>query len=40
MEGRIEVMGRWRRRRKKPLDDVKENGGCWKLTEEALDCSL
>jgi hypothetical protein len=41
MEGRrIEVMRRWGRRCKKPLDDVKEKRGCWKLTDEALDCTL
>jgi len=40
MEGRIEEMGRWGRRCKKPLDDVKEKRECWKLTEEALDCNL
>jgi hypothetical protein len=37
IEGRIEVTGRRRRRRKKPLDDLKENRGYCKLKEEALD---
>jgi hypothetical protein len=37
IEGRIEVTGRQRRRRKEQLDDVKENRRYWSLKEEALD---
>ena len=37
IEGRIEVTGRWERRRKQLLDDRKEKRGYWKLKEEALD---
>jgi hypothetical protein len=37
IEGRIEVTGRGRKRRKQLLDDLKETRGYWKLKEEALD---
>jgi hypothetical protein len=37
LEGRIEMTGRRRRRRKQLLDDLKEKRGYWKLKEEALD---
>jgi hypothetical protein len=40
LQGRIEETGRWGRRRKNLLDDIKEKRGCWKLKEEALDCPL
>jgi hypothetical protein len=40
IEGRIEVTGRGERRRKQLLDDLKENRGCCKLKEEALDHTL
>jgi hypothetical protein len=36
-EGRIEVTGRRRRRRKQLLDDLKKMRGSWKFKEEALD---
>jgi hypothetical protein len=36
----IEVTGRRGRRHKKPLGDVKETRGYWKLKEEALDRTL
>jgi len=36
-EGRIEVTGSRRRRRKKLQDDHKEKRGYWKLKVEALD---
>jgi hypothetical protein len=36
IKGRIEVTGRRGRRRKKLMDDLKENRGYWKLKEEAL----
>jgi hypothetical protein len=39
-EGRIEMTGRRGRRRNQLLDDVKENGRCWKLKGEALDHTL
>jgi len=38
--GRIEVMGRQGRRRKRLPDDVKEKGGYCKYEEEALDRTL
>jgi hypothetical protein len=39
IEGRIEVMGKWGRRRRceQLLDGLKEMRGYWKLKEEALD---
>jgi hypothetical protein len=37
LEGRIEMTGRRGRRRKQPLDDLKEKSRYWKLKEEALD---
>ena len=37
IEGRIVVTGRWGRRGKKLLNDLKEMRGYWKLKEEALD---
>ena len=37
IEGRIEVTGRRVRRRKQPLDDLKEKRGYWILKEEALE---
>jgi hypothetical protein len=40
LEGRIEVMGRWGRRRKQQLNDLKEKRGYWNLEEEALDLSV
>jgi hypothetical protein len=40
IEGRIEVMGRRGRRRKKLLDDLKEKWGYWKFKEEELDRTL
>jgi len=39
-EGRIEVMGRRRERRKQLLDNLKEKKGYWELKEEALDHTL
>jgi hypothetical protein len=36
-EGKIEVIGRRGRRHKQLLDGFKEDGGYWKLKEEALD---
>jgi hypothetical protein len=39
VEGRIEVTGR-PGRRCKPLDDLKETRGYWKLKEEAVDHTL
>ena len=38
--GRIEVMGRRGRRRKKLPIDLKETRGPWKLKEEVLDYAL
>jgi hypothetical protein len=38
--GRIEVRERRGRRYKQLLDYLKENGGCWRLKEEALDRTL
>jgi hypothetical protein len=40
LEGRIEMMGRRGRRRKQPLNDLKEKRWYWKLKEEALDHTL
>jgi hypothetical protein len=40
LEGRIEMKGRRRRRRKQLLDDLKEKRIYWKLKEEALDRTL
>jgi hypothetical protein len=41
MEGRIEVTGRRRTRRRESLrNNPKEKGGYWKLKEEALDRTL
>jgi hypothetical protein len=37
LEGRIEVTERRGRRRKQPLDNLKEKRRYWKLKEEALD---
>jgi len=37
MEGRIDVTGRQRRRRKQLLDELKEKIEYWKLKDEALD---
>jgi hypothetical protein len=37
---KIEVMGKRGRRRKKPLHDIKEKRGYWKLKEEAPDRPL
>jgi len=36
MGTRIEVTGRRGRRRKQPLDDLKEMRECWKLREQVL----
>jgi hypothetical protein len=36
LERRIEMTGRRERRRKQPLDDLKEKRRYWKLKEEAL----
>jgi hypothetical protein len=40
IEGRIEVTGRRRKRRKQVPDDLKEKRGYWKLKEEALGRNL
>jgi hypothetical protein len=40
LEGRIEMTGRRRRKRKQLLDDLKEKRRYWKLKEEALDGTL
>jgi hypothetical protein len=40
IEGRVEVMGRRRIRRKLLLDDLKGKGGYWKFKEKALDPTL
>jgi hypothetical protein len=37
LEGRIEITGRRRRRRKQLLDDLKGKREYWKLKAEALD---
>jgi hypothetical protein len=34
------MTGSRRRRRKQLLDDVKEKGRCWKLKDEAPDCTV
>jgi hypothetical protein len=36
LQGRIDVTGKWGRRRKQLLDDLKEKRRYWKLKEEAL----
>jgi len=38
-EGRIEMTGSRRKRRKKLQNDPKEKRGYWKLNVEALDCT-
>jgi hypothetical protein len=40
LEGRIEMTGRWERRCKQLLDELKEKRRYWKLKEEALDRTL
>jgi hypothetical protein len=40
MEERIEVTGRWKRRRRQLLDNVKDKIIYWTLKEEALDHTL
>jgi hypothetical protein len=40
LEGRIEMTGRRRRRRKQLLDDLNEKRRYWKFKEEALDRTL
>jgi hypothetical protein len=40
IKGRIEVIGRWGRRRMKPLDDLKERRGYCHLKEKALDRTM
>jgi hypothetical protein len=40
IEGRMEVKGRRRRKRKQLLYNLKENSEYWKLKEEALDRSV
>jgi hypothetical protein len=40
IEERIEVTGRWKRRRKQLLHNVKETIRYWTLKQEALDGSL
>jgi hypothetical protein len=40
IEGRIGVTGRRGRRRKQPLDDIKETTGCWKLKDKTLTWTL
>jgi hypothetical protein len=40
VEGRVEMTGRWGRRHKQLLDDLKEKRRYWKLKEEALDHTL
>jgi hypothetical protein len=37
LEGRIEITGRRRRKRKQLLDDLRGNRRYWKLKKEALD---
>jgi hypothetical protein len=39
IEGRIKVMGRWRKH-KQLMNDIKEERGYWKLKEESLDCTV
>jgi hypothetical protein len=38
--GRIEMIGRWGRRCKQLMEDLKENRRCWKLKERALDGTM
>jgi hypothetical protein len=40
VQGKTEVTGRRRRRRKHVLDDLKQKRRYWKLNEEALDSTL
>jgi hypothetical protein len=40
INGGIEVIGRWGRRRRKILDDLKEMRGYFHLKEEALDRTM
>jgi len=40
IKGEIEVTRRQGRRRKKPLDDLKDRTGYSHLNEEALDCTM
>jgi hypothetical protein len=40
LEGKIEMNGRRGRRRKQPVDGLKEKRRYWKLKEEALDRTL
>jgi hypothetical protein len=40
MDRRIEVTGRWERRRMQLLEDLRESRGNWILKEEALDRTL
>jgi hypothetical protein len=40
IDGMIEVTERRGRKCKQLLDDLRENGSCWKLNEEALDRTL
>jgi hypothetical protein len=40
IKGSIEVTGRRGRRRRKLLDEIKENRGYSQLKEEALDCTM
>jgi hypothetical protein len=40
LEGRIEITGRRKRRRKQLLDDLNETRRYWKLKEEALDHTM
>jgi hypothetical protein len=40
IEGTIEVTGRRGRRRKQPIEDLKEKREYWKLKDEALDSTL
>jgi hypothetical protein len=40
IKGGIEVKGRWERRCRRLLDDIKERRGYSYLKEEALDCTM
>ena len=40
LEGSVWMMGRWGRRRKQLLNDLKEKRSYWRLKEEALDCII
>jgi hypothetical protein len=40
IKGGIEVTGRWGRRRRKLLDDLKDRRGCSHLKEDALDRTM